>query len=83
MLFFCLRAVHRLNVELSRYQAKYRPVSFEVYSIITRTLSDFTVKIQIKNVYFLLQEVEGLALPYKKEAAPWLVGVDNYIEFMV
>ena len=22
--------VHRLNVELSRYQAKYRPVSFEV-----------------------------------------------------
>ncbi|KAL9974828.1 hypothetical protein ACROYT_G011918, partial [Oculina patagonica] len=39
--------VHRLNVELSRYQAKYRPVLFE--------------------------EVEGLALPHKKEAAPWLV----------
>lgn len=39
--------VHRLNVELSRYQAKYRPVSFE--------------------------EVEGVALPYKNEVAPWLV----------
>ena len=26
---FCF-AVHRLNVELSRYQAKYRPVSYEV-----------------------------------------------------
>ena len=33
VMFTCMLfvpAVHRLNVELSRYQAKYRPVSFEV-----------------------------------------------------
>ena len=30
MAVFPLCIVHRLNIELSRYQAKYRPVSHEV-----------------------------------------------------
>lgn len=79
MYAFALLAVHRLNVELSRYQAKYRPVSFEVneHVLNLKILALFLDSCDCVSELTLLcsfQEVEGVALPYKNEVAPWLVG---------
>lgn len=46
------------------------------YRIWTTTIwLNFTFEISIQERIFYLQEIEGLALPHKKEAAPWLVGI--------
>ena len=49
---------------------------FSINELVNFKLQSFKL-ITYHSMLYFLQEVEGMALPYKKEAAPWLVSTCN------